>query len=269
MKRILRLLLGLSIAAYLGAAIFMTVYQRNLLYHPAPDWQSPADHGLPNAARQQISASDGTLLVGWWIAPKRDDAPVFLYFHGNADGMSRRAVRFGLMTADGSGLLAMSYRGYGGSAGAPSEAALHADALRIYAHLRETMPANRIVLFGESLGTGVALNLARHVEGKAVILDSPYFSVLHRAEAMYPWLPISRLLTDTYRSDLWIRSVNEPVLILHGSADDLIPLSDSQRLAAIGSPARIARKVYQGQPHVVPYNQGPSVDVPAWLATLP
>lgn len=268
MRRALRLLVGLAVVAYLGAAAYMTAFQRSFLYRTAPEWQEPRDHNLPQAVRQLLTTPDGITLSGWWIAPKREDAPVFLYFHGNANGLSRRALRFGIMSADGSGVLAMSYRGYGGSGGAPTELALHADALLAYQHLAKQFAPERIVIFGESLGTGVALNLARQVKAKAVVLDSPYASIVDQARLSYPWLPVSRLLIDQFRSDLFIREVDEPVLILHGTADTLIPPAQSEKLAAQGNPARVTRKLYEGQPHVVRYNQGPDADVRAWLGEL-
>lgn len=268
MKGLLRIAIGLAVTAYLGAAAYMTAFQRSFLYRTAPEWQEPADHNLSQASRQLLTTPDGTVLSGWWIAPKRDDAPVFLYFHGNANGLSRRAARFGWMSTDGSGVLAMSYRGYGGSGGAPTEMALHADALLAYQHLTKQFAPERIVIFGESLGSGVALNLARRVKAKGVVLDSPYLSIVEQARLSYPWLPVSRLLIDQFRSDLFIREVDEPVLILHGTADTLIPPLQSEKLAALGNPALVTRKLYEGQPHVVRYNLGPDADVRAWLGLI-
>lgn len=267
-RRLLLVALALPALLYLAAATYMTVFQRSFLYRPAPAWIAPADHGLPQAERVEMNAEDGTKLVGWRIAAKDPMKPVYLYFHGNADGLDRRAKRFGLMTADGSGLLAMSYRGYGGSGGAPTEAALHADALAIHAALAREVPVHRIVIFGESLGTGVALRLASRVEARAVILDSPYYSVLRRGQASYPWLPVSWLLTDTFRSDLAIGQVKAPVLILHGDKDQVIPADDSAELALRARPGGVKRIVYPGEPHVVPYDRGPGRDVPAFLAGL-
>lgn len=269
MRRLLRYAVAVAVAIYLAAAGYMAIFQRSFLYRQAPAWQAPEAYGLSQGSRIELKAMDGTSLLGWWVAPKRDDAPVYLYFHGNANGLDRRAMRFGLMSADGAGVLAMSYRGYGGSEGVPSEAAIHADAMRVYQHLRETISAERLVIFGESLGSGVALNLARQVDSKAVILDSPYLSVLARGQASYPWLPVSLLLTDTFRSDQWIGQARAPIFILHGSADRVIPPGDSEALAALGKPGNVRRKLYGGEPHVVPYNRGPAADVPEFLGALP
>jgi uncharacterized protein len=257
----LKRLFLIGIVAYLAIMAFMATYQRSFLYVPAPAWQAPADHGLPQAARREIVAGDGTRLLGWWIPPKRADAPVYLYFHGNADGLSKRATRFGYLAQNGAGVLAMSYRGYGGSGGKPSEADILADAAIIHATLVSEFPATRIIAFGESLGTGVALNLASTRPVAGMILDSPYLSVLHRAQATYPWLPVSWLLADTFRSDLWIRNVAAPILIIHGTADDLIPNADSEQLAALAKSGQVTRKLYPGQPHVVPLNKGPMPDI--------
>jgi len=267
--RILRILLWLPVIGYLAAAGYMTAFQRSFLYKPAPAWQAPADSGLANAERFELKAADGTLLVGWWLPPKRDDKPVFLYFHGNANGLARRATRFGYMAQDGSGVLAMSYRGYGGSGGATSEAAIHADARLILSELSKRVAPERIVLFGESLGTGVALRLAAEAKVKGVILDSPYLSVMERARAQYPWLPVSLLLADQFRSDQFIKQVDEPIFIFHGTADRVIPVEDSEKLAVLGRPGQVTRKVYAGEPHVVPLNRGPMPDILAWLAAIP
>jgi uncharacterized protein len=263
-----RTLLFILVAAYLAAAAYMAINQRNFIYRPAPEWISPESQNLPRGEALTFTTPDGTTLRGWQIPATRADGQTYLYFHGNARGLDRRAGRFQLMTADGSGLVAMSYRGFGGSSGEPTEALLHADAEAIYADLARRIPPARIVLFGESLGTGVALNLARKVEARAVILDSPYLSVMRRAGAQFPWLPISLLLVDTFRSDQWIGEVKAPILILHGTKDRLIPLSDSEALAALAEPGQVTRIIYPGEPHVVPYNRGPDRDVPAFLGRI-
>lgn len=270
-NRLLRLAgLGLAMlaAGYLAAASYMAIFQRSFLYKVAPAWISPEGQNIPRAENWRLRMADGITLAGWRVPAARENAPTYLYFHGNANGLDRRAGRFRMMTADGSGLVALSYRGYGGSEGTPNEAALHADAAAIYAEVTKTIPPERIVIFGESLGSGVATNLARKVKAKAVVLDSPYQSVLARAQAEYPWLPVSLILVDTFRSDLWIGEAKAPVFIMHGSADRTIPPDDSAKLAGFARPGTVTRKLYPDQPHVVPYDKGPDHDIPAFLAAL-
>ena len=267
-RNALRIALLALIAAYLAAAGYMAINQRSFIFRTAPEWISPESQNLPRGEALSFTTPDGTVLRGWQIPATRADGQTFLYFHGNARGLDRRAGRFQLMTADGSGLIALSYRGYGGSGGEPTEALLHADAEAIYADLARRIPRSQIVLFGESLGTGVTLNLARKVEAKAVILDSPYLSVMKRAWAQFPWLPVPLLLVDTFRSDQWIGDVKAPILILHGTRDRLIPISDSEELAARGRSGKVTRKLYPDIGHVVGYDRGPNIDVPAFLAGL-
>lgn len=255
-------------ACYGAAALYMTLAQRSFVYHTAPAWLEPKDYGLPQAEATSQTMEDGITLRGWRIPPTQNDAPVYLYFHGNADGLNERATRFAYLASTGAGVLAFSYRGYGGSGGTPTEALLHSDAREIYSALSKIYPEKRIILFGESLGTGVALELATHVNPAGIILDSPYYSVVERAHASYPWLPVSLLLQDQFRSDLFIRHVGTPILILHGMRDELIPLSDSERLAALAKPGQVTRKLYNGQPHVVPLNKGPMPDILGFVAKV-
>ncbi len=266
--RIVRWPLALAAVLYLSAATYMAVNQRAFLYRVAPVWIEPEGQNIPRAEAYALTMSDGVTLRGWRVPATGPEAITFLYFHGNANGLDRRAGRFRLMTADGSGLVALSYRGYGGSGGTPTETSLLSDATAIYAELKKTVPESRIVIFGESLGSGVALDLAQRVQAKAVILDSPYFSVLARGQESYPWLPVSLLLVDQFRSDLKIGTVSSPVFIMHGTADRTIPYTDSEKLAALGRPGNVTRKIYPGEPHVVPYDKGPNVDIPAFLGRI-
>jgi len=268
LPRLARAGLILLAVLYLAAAAYMGINQRSFLYRVAPDWIAPETQGIPRAEAYQLTMPDGVTLRGWRIPPTRPDALTYLYFHGNARGLDRRAGRFRLMTADGSGLVALSHRGFGGSGGAPTETLLHQDAEAIYCEITKTVPPERLVIFGESLGTGISLNLARKVPTKAIILDSPYLSILARASASYPWLPVSWILQDTFRSDQWIGAVKTPILIVHGTEDRVVPVTDSEKLATLGNKATITRIVYPGEPHVVPYDRGPNRDILAFLAGL-
>lgn len=267
--RLLPVLVGLPILAYLALAAYMTLNQRSFLYRPSPDWESPAEAGLADGSRVELMAADGTRLLGWWVPPRTRNDRVFLYFHGNAFGLSRRGTRFRAMVEDGSGLLVMSYRGFGASGGSPSEATIHADARMIYSQLARLIAPRRIVIVGESLGTGVALKLAAEVKARGVVLDSPYLSVLERARAHYPWLPVWLLLADQFRSDRFIRQVDEPILIIHGTADRIVPVEESERLASLARPGQVTRKVFAGAPHGVPLRPDQMTDFRAWLQALP
>jgi len=167
-----------------------------------------------------------------WYAPGAPGLPTLLYFHGNAGNMSERADRFAEVLKSGFGLLAVSYRGYPGSAGSPSEAGFFADALTAFDWLATRTPD--IVLHGESLGTGVATFVASKREARALILEAPFTATVDIAAATYPWVPVAYLMTDQFRSRDYIKQVGEPVLIVHGTADTVDPISYVKDLFELG-----------------------------------
>src|SRR4051812_42168481 len=138
----------------------MYLWQRALMYFPETTRTEPAAAGLPEVSEASLRTTDGETLVAWYRPPGADDKPIILYFHGNGGSLRMRADRFRKLMANGSGLLAVSWRGYGGSSGTPNEAGLKIDAQTAYAFAAERYPANRIVVFGESLGTAIAIAIA-------------------------------------------------------------------------------------------------------------
>src|SRR5438128_181143 len=180
------------------ALLYLT--QRAIQYFPERFRTAPAAAGLPQAQEVVLETSDGERVIAWHVPP-RGEKPVVLYFHGNGGALDLRAQRFARIVADGTGLLALSYRGYGGSAGRPSDAGLLRDAEAAYAYAAARYPAERMVPYGESLGSGVAVALAaEHKVGK-VILETPFTSAVDIGAAAYPFLPVRLLMHDTFRSD--------------------------------------------------------------------
>jgi hypothetical protein len=214
-----------------------------------------------------LTSSDGERLIAWHVAP-RGDRPVVLYFQGNAGGSNLRVDRFNRLTAEGNGLLALSYRGYGGSTGKPSEEGLIRDAQAAYDFARARYPAKRIVLFGESLGTAVAVALAAGREIGALILDAPFTSAADVGASAYPFAPVRWLMKDTWRSDERIGRVSAPLLVLHGERDTIIPISFGERLFALArEPKRMVRFGNGG--HVNLDEQGAAKVWKEFLAGLP
>ena len=237
------LLKWLVIAAlvYGGLLALMYVFQRTLMYFPDTARTSPAQAGLSQAEEVTLTSSDGERLIAWHVAP-RANKPVVLYFQGNGGASNLRVGRFSWLTADGTGLLALSYRGYGGSTGKPSEEGLIRDARAAYDFARARYPAKRIVLFGESLGSAVAIALAAECEIGALILDAPFTSMVDIGAAAYPFAPVRWLIKDTFHSDERIVRVSAPLLVLHGERDSIIPISFSEKLFAVArEPKRMVR----------------------------
>lgn len=224
-RRMLATLLGLYVA--ICVAVFLG--QRRLQYFPDPLPMNLAAAGLAGADSLTLATVDGEQLVVWWVPP-RDGQPVYLYLPGNGANLEVRAERFARLVADGAGLYAVSWRGYGGSTGFPTEAGLMADARAAYADLMQRVSADRVVLYGESLGTTVAVMLAAENPVRALLLDSSFYSALDVAHWRFPWLPTSVLLHDTYRADLAAQRVAVPVLQVHCADDPITPLTSAELL---------------------------------------
>jgi len=232
------------IYALLGYGAFvglLYVAQRAMQYFPERFRTPPAAADLPQAEEVMLDTTDGERVIAWHVPP-RGNKPVVLYFHGNGGSLRLRVDRFRALTADGSGLVALSYRGYGGSSGAPTEAGLVADALATYTFASARYPAERIVLWGESLGSGVAIALAAQMPVACLILESPFTSAADVGAQRYWFVPVRLLMKDQFRSDLRIGKVVAPVLILHGDRDDIVPMALAERLyALINAPKRFVR----------------------------
>ena len=229
---IVLLILGVAVLyVLLGAGMY--VFQRKLLYFPFKIRISPDRVGLPEAEVRKIETADGETLVSWFVRGPGPD--IAIYFHGQGESLFARGGRIKQLSGLGLSVLAIDYRGFGGSTGTPTEAGLHIDADAAYDEaLTLGFVADHILLLGESLGSGVALELATRRQLAGVMLDSPYSSVIDVAADRYWFLPVRMLLTDQFHSDLWIPQVHVPILIVHGTDDWIIPVKYGRRLASLG-----------------------------------
>ena len=218
--------------AYFGNRLFM--------YFPDPARIPPAAIGLAGVEEIELTAADGVTLVAWQAAAK-GDRPVILYFHGNAANAANRAEKIERIIAGGFGVFYLNNRGYGGSGGKPTEKANIADALAAYDYLIACgVPAERIVAYGESLGSGQAVRLAGNRQVAAVVLEAPLTSTVDVGRRVYFWLPLRWLVTDRYDNERHIRAVTAPLLILHGERDSIVPVAMGRRLYdAAKAPKRI------------------------------
>jgi fermentation-respiration switch protein FrsA (DUF1100 family) len=223
-------LLALICASYAFLLVAVTVFQRRLQYFPDRNIARPAAAALDGVEELRLETQDGETLVAWHI-PARAGCPLILYFHGNGGSLVDRAFRFRLLAESGYGVLAVSYRGYGGSSGSPSEAGLMRDGEALYRAARARGYADaRIVLMGESIGTSLAIFLARAHELAAVVLDSAYLSAIDIAATHYWMFPARWFLKDRYRTDHAIGEVHAPILFVHGDKDFIVPIESARRL---------------------------------------
>ena len=237
----LKWILIVAVTGYLGLGALMFFAQRALMYFPERTRTPPSLAGLPQAEEVTLDTADGERVIVWHVPP-RGDKPVVLYFHGNGGSLRYRVARFRTLVESGAGLLALSYRGYGGSTGVPSEAGLIADAAALYQYAVSRYAPERLALWGESLGGGVAVALAAEHQIGRLILESPFTSAADVAQRAYPIFPVRWLMHDQFRSDQRIRRVTAPVLILHGERDAVVPFDLGERLTGlIIAPKRFVR----------------------------
>ncbi|MBU6464491.1 MAG: alpha/beta hydrolase [Bradyrhizobium sp.] len=188
--------------------------------------------GFPEAEEHILTTGDGEKVIIWYV-PAKPGHPVVLFFLGNGEVLAGRVSRFRGITTDGTGLVALSYRGYGGSTGKPSEQGLLNDAAAAYAFAAERYKPDQIVAWGFSLGTGVAVAAAAdHPVGK-LILEAPYTSIADLAASMFRIVPVRWLLRDQFHSDERIVRVTAPLLIMHGEKDTRISIRFAERLFAL------------------------------------
>jgi uncharacterized protein len=228
------------IAAYLVICTAAYFGHRMFMYFPDPARIPPEAAGLEGVQEIEFAAADGTKLVSWY-APAQEGKPTILYFHGNAANAANRAPKIDIMRKSGFGVFYLNNRGYGGSGGSPTEANNVADAIAAYDYVRGLgVPADKIVAFGESLGSGQAVRLAAARPVAAVVLEAPLTSTVEVGRSIYFWLPLSLLIADQYNVERDIARVTAPLLILHGERDEVIPVEMGRRIYnAAKEPKRI------------------------------
>lgn len=215
--------LGLVVAVaavYLFALAYLWATQRSHIYHPGSDRPDLAQSAVGTLMQEVPVQSEDGMALGAWYAPAGPDKPTILYFHGNAGTLGGRGERVLPYLRRGYGLLLAGYRGYGGNPGTPTEAGLYADGR---AHLdwlaSRGIASDRIVLYGESLGAAIAIQLATERRVKALVLEAPFASILHSARVRFPLFAYDFLIRDKFANLDKIDRVEAPLFIVHGSED--------------------------------------------------
>ena len=217
-------LLGSALAAYGVLVGGLYVFQRHLLYFPNVARPELGDLAALGVREITLKTADGLALLSWYLPPRNAHA-VIAYFHGNGGHVGYRAERLRWFARTGYGVLMAEYRGYGGNPGTPSEPGLIADGAAALDFLGgEGIAPDRLVIYGESLGSGVAVTLAAQREVAGLILEAPFTSVAEVAQYHYSFIPASALVRDRFDSLARIRDVKAPILVLHGERDRVVPV---------------------------------------------
>ncbi len=234
------------IAAMLLSVLLLWVAQRSIIYVKDPSTPDLRSVGQGWEA-VTLETSDGLTLGAWFRAPE-DGQPLITVFNGNAGNRGVRAELGQRLAASGFGVLLTDYRGYGGNPGRPSEEGLARDARAAVAFAATQVPADAIVYMGESLGAAVAIELATEFPPAALILRSPFTSLVAVGQDQFPWVPVSLLLKDRYPSDERMGLIRVPTLVIAGDADSTVRFEQSRSIYELASePKRLL--VIEGADH--------------------
>ncbi len=247
-RAVLILLVGIYVL--LGAAIWWA--QPQLIYHPSRDAIPPREDFITPV---RLNTPDGEVLNAWYARAERG-CPTILFLDGNAGRPEIQNGRWRRIHEQGVGFLALYYRGYSGSTGTPSEDGLHIDAQAGLSWLvRRGLNPNDVVVHGFSLGSGPATRLAATQPVGALVLEAPFTSMAGLMTEKMPLYPFGLFMRDTYQSDAWITALDEPVLMVHGTADELIPISHSRRLMQLAPEPRELAEI-EGADHATLVRDG-------------
>lgn len=217
----------LAATLYASAALALYAYQRDLIYQPPNALSGDPPAGSIYRTLAVENPAGGRLIV--WTAPATsDDEPTFVFFHGNASHVSDFAEMGEVFHARGWGIVLAAYRGYSGNGGEPSEEGLAGDARAI---LDAAAIRGPVILWGHSLGSGVAARLASEARADALVLESPFTSLADVGAMLYPIFPVHWLLTDRFDTASLVPYIEAPVLIFHSRDDPVVPFALGEELA--------------------------------------
>ncbi|WP_191858000.1 alpha/beta hydrolase [Hanstruepera ponticola] len=243
-KKILLIILGLYVM--IGALLYM--FQEKLIFLPTALDQNYTYNFKRDFEEIFLNTDDETIINAIHFKAKQPKG-VILYFHGNASDLSRWGATAQYFTQYNYDVFVIDYRTYGKSTGPLNEKAFYHDAQFCYDYLRENYEEQDIVLYGRSLGTGVATYLASENTPKNLILETPYYSLVDVAQRRFPIFPVRQLMRYEFPSFKFMKKVNCPVLILHGTNDQVVPLASGKKLRDISNPEQTIFVEVEGANH--------------------
>ena len=225
----LELFIGI-VAIYLIVLIFLFFFQRNLMYHPDENNYS-GDNLEVNIEKVNVKTTDNINLLGWFHNKNLKSYKTIVYFHGNAGTLENRIHKLNHFKDMDVNFLIISWRGFSGNSGKPSEQGLYKDGKGTIDWLKKMGLAEKdIILYGESLGTGIATEIAQNNNCAGLVLETPFTSMIEAAKKFYPYIPVALLLKDKYDNQNKIKNINIPVLVMHGEVDQIVPFWMGQKI---------------------------------------
>ena len=219
----LMLLLLIIASIYFFILIATYIFQRNLLYHPGEN-NYFGDQLTVEIEKVKIKTQDNIDLLSWYHKKNLNNYKTILFLHGNAGSLENRIHKINHFKDMNINFLLVSWRGFSGNKGKPTEKGLYEDARSAVAWLKSKgVNEKNIVIYGESLGTGIATEIAQNKNFAGIILESPFTSMIDAGKTKYSYLPVRFLLKDKYESNKKIKNINSPILIMHGKVDNIVP----------------------------------------------
>jgi len=239
----------------LVAVVFF--FQGNLLYHPSvnnyiKDQETKEPSGIEKV---KIVTKDKIDLIGWFYNKNLENSPTVLFFHGNAGSLENRTYKLNHFKNLNLNFLIIAWRGFNGNKGKPNEVGLYEDAESAIRWLnKKGIKEKNIILYGESLGTGVAVEIAQNKNYAGIILESPFTSMVDMGKKYYPFFPIRLLLKDKFESYKKIKNIFIPVLIMHGTVDKIVPYDMGKKMYELANEPKFFYSQEYGD-HMVEYDE--------------
>ena len=226
----LAVLLLILASIYFFILISTYIFQRNLLYHPKEN-NYFGDPLTVEIEKVKVNTQDRIELLSWYHNKNLNNYKTILFLHGNAGSLENRIHKINHFKDMNVNFLLISWRGFSGNKGKPTEKGLYEDAKSAVAWLKSKgVNENNIIIYGESLGTAVATEIAQNKNFAGIILESPFTSMIDAGKNKYPYLPVRLLLKDKYESNKKIKNIKSPILIMHGKVDTLVPFDMGKKM---------------------------------------
>jgi fermentation-respiration switch protein FrsA (DUF1100 family) len=223
------------VVVYVSVLILLFIFQRNLMYHPLEN-NYFGDKLEVNVEKVKITTPDNINLLGWFHKKDLKNFKTIVYFHGNAGKLENRIHKLNHFKDMDVNFLIIAWRGFSENTGKPSEEGLYIDGISAVNWLKNLgLKENDIVLYGESLGTGVATHIAQNNNYAGLVLETPFTSMIEAAKNFYPYIPVALLLKDKYENQNKIKNIKIPVLVMHGEKDQIVPFWMGKKIYEIAN----------------------------------
>ncbi len=233
---------------YISMTVSLVTFEHRLVYQPSDGPSDPAKAGLPQFSAKTLAVT-GLPTILYWENTAPESAPTVFYFHGNGGGLFMHTALPEFLDKAGLHVIAMEYPSYPGAEGKPSEPTIIAQATALWDAKRAPNTNNPPIIWGYSLGTGVATQLAAKRTPSALILEAPFTAAVDRGAEIYPLVPVRYLMKNTYRSRDYITRVQSPVFIMHGDEDIILPIHHGRELFALANEPKTFKE-YAGFGHL-------------------